>query len=114
MADDGEDELTPHERRIQALAEERTYLARERTVLAHLRTGFAAFLFGVALLELFESPLALYTGWFFLGAGILFLLTSGLSYLLSQRRVRRFLRPTRWRLWRSHEEGSERQNKAGP
>ncbi len=103
--DRSDDDLPEHQRKIQALAEERTQLARERTVLAHIRTGFAAFLFGVALLELFESPLAVWTGMVFLAAGILFLLTSGTSYLLSRRRVRRFLHPPRWRSRQHREEG---------
>lgn len=83
------------ERTVQALAEERTRLARERTVLAHIRTGFASFLFGIALLGIFDTRLAFYGGTFFILLGALFLVTSGLSYLLSARRLRRLVRPVR-------------------
>lgn len=86
MAEDNEDEDA-----IQALAKERTALARERTVLAHIRTGFASFLFGTALVGLFPGTLAYYAGLLFILAGLLFLGTSGLSYLLSRKRMRHIL-----------------------
>lgn len=74
-----------------ALARERTKLARERTVLAYIRTGFASFLFGAALLGLFSSALSRYVAGFFIVIGVLFLATSGLSFVLSRRRTRRLL-----------------------
>ncbi len=74
-----------------ALARERTRLARERTTLAHVRTGFASFIFGVALIRLFNDRLTQIIGVVFIGIGALFVVTGGYSYLKSRRRVEELL-----------------------
>ena len=88
MADCTTERLAQHERR---LAEERTRLARERTTLAHVRTGFASFLFGTALLGLFQHPAVLAVGGMFVVVGVVFLATGWRSYALSNRRTRRLV-----------------------
>lgn len=73
------------------LARERTKLARERTSLAHIRTGFSAFLFGTALLGLFDSKFSRYMAFFFILVGVFFLISSTLSYLMSSERTEKLL-----------------------
>lgn len=92
-----DEERTQLSQKRTQLAQERTRLAQERTVLAHIRTGFASFLFGIALLGLFRTTITRYTAYGFILLGILFLVTSGLSYLRSKDRAARKLR-WRWRI----------------
>ncbi|MBP2250015.1 putative membrane protein [Halarchaeum solikamskense] len=73
------------------LAAERTRLARERTTLAHIRTGFASFLFGTAVLGLFDRPTAVPLGGAFVLVGVAFLATGWVSYARSNRRTRALL-----------------------
>ena len=84
---DGDD--TDH---VTRLAEERTRLARERTILAHIRTGFASFLFGTAVIGLFQSRELRIVGGLFILVGVAFLVTGWRSYVLSNRRTRTLLR----------------------
>ncbi len=67
--------------------EERTRLAQERAKLARERTGFASFLFGTALLGLFDGGLYEYIAIAFILMGAIFLVTGLLSYLPSTRRT---------------------------
>ena len=76
---------------VTNLAKERTRLARERTSLAHIRTGFASFLFGIGMLGLFETRIAHYFSVFFISVGVLFLLTSTVSYITSSERTKKLL-----------------------
>lgn len=78
---EGEGEMT-------RLAEERTELARERTVLAHIRTGFASFLFGIGLLGLFDTAVSRYFAVLFIAVGVVFLITSLVTYVRSRRRLK--------------------------
>lgn len=86
MADETPDDRAQYEYR---LSEERTKLARERTTLAHIRTGFASFLFGVATFGLFGHWATNLVGGFFVLVGAFFLVTGWVSFVRSNRRMRR-------------------------
>lgn len=77
---------------LNTLALERTLLANERTMLAHIRTAGAAFLFGLALLKLFENQSAsikhLAIASFIMGAG--FLLFGVIYYPIRNKRIRTY------------------------
>jgi len=73
------------------LAAEQTRLARERTTLAHIRTGFASFLFGTAIVGLFDRPVADPLGGAFVLVGVAFLVTGWVSYVRSNQRTRALL-----------------------
>ncbi len=76
---------------LNNLALERTLLANERTMLAHIRTAGAAFLFGLALLKLFENQgdtiKYVVIASFIVGAG--FLIFGIIYYPLRNKRIKR-------------------------
>ncbi|MFB6129797.1 MAG: DUF202 domain-containing protein [Salinigranum sp.] len=85
------DEADSSTEKRDLLAEERTRLSRERTTLAYIRTGFSAFLFGVAVEQLYGSQLTTVVGAAFIAIGALVLTSGAISYVWSRRRTRQFV-----------------------
>jgi len=70
-------------------AQERTLLANERTMLAHIRTALALFLFGVAILKLFENwSFSIYIGILAIIAGFIFLIIGLTYYPIRKRKIK--------------------------
>lgn len=66
-------------------SKERTLWANERTMLSYIRTALAAFLFGIALIKIFDgTQLALFTGIGFLLLGLFFFI-AGFVYFHDRR-----------------------------
>lgn len=77
--------------RIDQLAQERTMLANERTMLAHIRTAFASFLFGIAIIKLFEQfNWVFYFGAIAIIVGIIFLIIGLVYYPIRNKRIRKY------------------------
>ena len=73
----------------KSLAQERTILANERNSLAYIRTGFSAFVFGLALIKLFEdSTISVYGGWASLLLGFLLIILGLIYYPLRKKKIK--------------------------
>ncbi|MBI2664279.1 DUF202 domain-containing protein [Candidatus Woesearchaeota archaeon] len=83
--------MKPKISHLYLLARERTLFANERTMLAHVRTAFASFLFGIAIIKLFEQfALSLYLGSAAIIAGLIFLVFGLVYYPIRNRRIRKY------------------------
>ncbi len=72
------------------LAFERTLLSKERTMLAYFRTALTAFLFGIALMNLFHTKSSYTFGTIFILLGIVFAII-GLFYITKKKKEYKIL-----------------------
>ncbi|MHA2028810.1 MAG: YidH family protein [Candidatus Kariarchaeaceae archaeon] len=70
------------------LAIDRTVLANERTVLAYIRTAFAFVVAGITIIEVLETQLYQFIGFFFILLGILNASWGTYRFLVIRRRLR--------------------------
>lgn len=75
-------------KRVDKLAQERTFLANRRTLLAYARTAFSIWLVGLALLKFFDEPIYLVLGAGAMVAGCIIIVTGYRYYRKEFERIR--------------------------
>ena len=74
-----------------SLSKRRTILSNERTLLSYIRTAFTVFLFGVAVMKLFElNKIATYIGISSIVFGVAILIFGLFSSVNRSRRIRNY------------------------